>query len=279
MPFPFLNFTSPRLQSTYDCFTFFNELDILELRLRYLWDQVDHFVLVEAPTTHRGEKKPLFFEENKKRFEWAQSKIIHIIEDLPVAGASDSENDAAWRRENHQRNAISKGLLNAPENALLTITDADEIPSRHALRKGKYLREPHSLRQTLSYFYANYFCHKRKNKLRYWHAAAILPHHSLTTPQEMRDRASAGRTLPRIQQGGWHFSYFGGPEVILNKLQSFAHTEFDLDAIKSTENINRALQGNDLFGREGFEWHRLPLSRFPKDLREQLVRFPHFVQE
>ena len=52
----------------YDCFIFYNELDLLEIRLKTLDSVVDHFVLVEATKTHRGKDKPLYFEENKERF-------------------------------------------------------------------------------------------------------------------------------------------------------------------------------------------------------------------
>lgn len=51
-----------------DCFTFFNELDVLEIRLRELDGVVDRFVLVEATLTHQGKPKPLLYAENKERF-------------------------------------------------------------------------------------------------------------------------------------------------------------------------------------------------------------------
>ena len=63
----------------YDCFLFNNELDLLEIRLKYLWDVVDTFVIVEADTTFAGEEKPLHFKENKERFKWAESKIKHVV--------------------------------------------------------------------------------------------------------------------------------------------------------------------------------------------------------
>ena len=53
---------------TYDCFSFFNELDLLEIRLNVLKDAVDKFVLVEAGETHSGKPKPLYFKENEARF-------------------------------------------------------------------------------------------------------------------------------------------------------------------------------------------------------------------
>ncbi|HZX73462.1 MAG TPA: hypothetical protein VFE57_03515, partial [Cyclobacteriaceae bacterium] len=64
-----------------DCFTFFNELDLLEIRLNILNETVDRFVLVEATRTFQNNPKPLYFNENKKRFEAFLPKITHIIVD------------------------------------------------------------------------------------------------------------------------------------------------------------------------------------------------------
>jgi beta-1,4-mannosyl-glycoprotein beta-1,4-N-acetylglucosaminyltransferase len=81
----------------YDCFTFYNELDLLELRLQELYDHVDHFVLVEANRTFQNNSKPFYFGENQHRFARYMDKIIHIqVNDMP-------ESTDAWGREAHQR--------------------------------------------------------------------------------------------------------------------------------------------------------------------------------
>jgi beta-1,4-mannosyl-glycoprotein beta-1,4-N-acetylglucosaminyltransferase len=88
----------------YDCFTFFNELDILEIRLNILKNVVDKFVLVEATRTHQGKEKPLYFSENKARYKEFEDKIIHIVIDEypPYEGKS------AWVLERYQRDMIAK---------------------------------------------------------------------------------------------------------------------------------------------------------------------------
>ena len=63
----------------YDCFNFFNELDILDIRLHELNDVVDKFVLIESVETFTGKSKPLFYNDNKERFKKFEDKIIHII--------------------------------------------------------------------------------------------------------------------------------------------------------------------------------------------------------
>ena len=64
----------------FDCFTFYNEIEMLHVRLEELYDFVDYFILCEAPLTFRGKTKNLFYEENKKMFEKYNDKIIHIVD-------------------------------------------------------------------------------------------------------------------------------------------------------------------------------------------------------
>ena len=81
----------------YDCFTFYNELDLLEMRLEILSDSVDFFVLVEANKTHSGREKELFFQDNKERFAKFSEKIIHVVvEDMPVISPGYTEPVGIW---------------------------------------------------------------------------------------------------------------------------------------------------------------------------------------
>jgi len=62
-----------------DCFTFYNEMDVLKRRLRYLNSVVDKFVLVESTVTHRGEPKELYYEKHKEEFSNWNDKIVHVV--------------------------------------------------------------------------------------------------------------------------------------------------------------------------------------------------------
>ena len=119
------------IPKVYDCFTFFNELDLLELRLTELSDIVDRFVLVESTLTHMGQPKPLYYAENKERFAAFRDRIIHIVvDDMPDAAA---EKDP-WVREIGQRDAIARGLTEARPRDRIIVSDLDEIPKPAALR-------------------------------------------------------------------------------------------------------------------------------------------------
>ena len=103
----------------FDCFIFNDELDMLELRLRFLDNIVDRFVLVESERTLSGERKDLHFENNKLRFSGFSGKITHL-----VAPANDM---GAWEYEFFQRNFIKQGLINCSDEDIVLIADVDEI--------------------------------------------------------------------------------------------------------------------------------------------------------
>src|ERR1035438_146655 len=135
----------------YDCFTFFNELDLLEIRLNILDKTVDKFVLVEATKTHQGKEKPLHFSENKKRFEKFLPKIIHVIvDDYP-----EYEGKSAWILEQHQRNMIQTGLNNCKPDDIILISDVDEIPNSDKILEYKNKSGIKIFRQRMFYYYIN----------------------------------------------------------------------------------------------------------------------------
>ena len=113
----------------YDGFTFFNELDLLEIRLNVLNDVVDYFILVEGSKTFKGEDKPFIFDENKARFAPFLHKIIHIkVVDYPEVDLTQDDNiTLAWAYENFQRNAIDRGLTDAAQDDVIIISDVDEM--------------------------------------------------------------------------------------------------------------------------------------------------------
>jgi Glycosyltransferase family 17. len=123
----------------FDCFMYFDEEMILDLRLNILNKYVDYFVIVESTFTHRGEKRELKFNQNK--FEQFKDKIIYLIydqipENIEDINTEDTENEKSRKlimnaifRENGQRNFISKGLKSAASEDIVLISDVDEIPN------------------------------------------------------------------------------------------------------------------------------------------------------
>lgn len=223
----------------YDCFMFFNEFDLLEIRLNTLDTVVDKFVLVEADHTHSGKKKPLYFDEVKdqERFAKFNSKIIHIIENVFPEGKD------SWELENAQRNAIIKGLDTASPNDIIIISDSDEIvnPTIFPL---DYINGPYKLQQSFYYYYFNCKVDHDGSTAIVCRMQNILDAPNIQTLRELEG------SIPVISKAGWHFSYFGGVDNIVEKIEALAHTENDKVEIKNKSKIEEHIQnGEDLFGR------------------------------
>ena len=125
-----------------DCFTFFNELDLLEFRLKLLDPYIDHFVIAESDHTHSGEKKIFHFEANRQRFRPWLHKIHYIPLSQSTVGLVFEKNEtnynpasASWKLENEQRNALSIASTLINDNDRVVIGDLDEIPDPRLLKK------------------------------------------------------------------------------------------------------------------------------------------------
>ncbi len=113
----------------YDSFQFFNELDILKLRMNVLNDVVDYFVISESTVTFSGDPKPLYYNENKEMFKEFEHKIIHnIVDDTPM----DCD---AFMRDHHQKCAVARGLKDCKPDDIVIFSDVDEIPNPDTLRE------------------------------------------------------------------------------------------------------------------------------------------------
>jgi len=230
----------------FDCFTFFNELDLLELRLEELYDYVDYFVLVEASYTFQNKPKPLFFLDNKKRFQKFLDKIIHVIvHDKPERYPNYTDYEYGWRLEIHQRNAISRGLVEATNEDWICISDVDELINPWVFN---LLNDDYELfiicAETRMYFLnlvekqkvswkdwlKSFFSKKGKLKYyekKYWTGSKIIKLKNFKqTANEVRWlNAKSSFRYTFIKNGGWHFTYFGGLEKIKEKIYSFSHAE------------------------------------------------------
>jgi len=245
-----------------DCFTFYNEVDMLKYRLEVLNDVVDHFVIVEATHTHVGGEKMMYFEQNKEIFEPYMSKIIYIVVDDFQYEQSNINigNGEQWKNEIHQRNCIKRGLdlidLN-PDDAI-TITDLDEIPDPNTLQKiknGEIIVDVNILEQDLYYYNLNTIYHGK------WYHPKILTFNRFSTLGLECNDIRFHNSCPVIKSGGWHLSYFGDAHFIKNKLQNFTHQEYNNDFFTNTDYINAKMQeGTDLYNRSTEQFNRVSIS-------------------
>jgi hypothetical protein len=198
----------------YDCFPFYNELELLKIRLDELNSVVDYFVLVESRETQRGNVKNLYFDENKGQFAAYAHKIIHIIVDErhPEFGL--------WERENYQRNCILRGLNNCHEKDIILISDLDEIPRPYFVER---IKENFKRRKLNTIAFEMQLYRFQLNRMAYaaepWvgTVATTFKELSAHNPQYFRDKRGS---FFRFKNGGWHFTWMGGRDYIRTKMRS-----------------------------------------------------------
>lgn len=262
----------------YDCFTFNNELDVLEIRLHELYPIVDYFVIVEASRTHAGNSKPMHFQEHRARFAPFADKIIHVaVNDMPDGDP--------WVREKFQRNCIARGLTALRDEDLVLVSDADEIPRREVVAMLKHDR--HDLfcfRFSLFYYRFNYANTSGEQLHEVWTAG--VRGREFRSAQEVRNlkfkmegfrnwlrfRRQNGRIIP---QSGWHFSWLGSEPQVIYKLQSYAHQEYNNSEQIASLKIEQLLadRRDHIPGSERV-WEIVELDDyFPRYLVENRSRF------
>jgi beta-1,4-mannosyl-glycoprotein beta-1,4-N-acetylglucosaminyltransferase len=226
----------------YDCFTFYNELELLELRLMTLYPYVDFFVLLESSETFTGKKKEFFYEKNKDIFKKYSDKIIHIkLDGLP-------HKNNAWENEFYSRNSLMLGLKSTDDEDYVIISDVDEIPNPKMIIHGIDLDyKIFTLRQKLFYYYVN--C--KQNQL--WDGPVVVKKKLISTMQDIRKK----RGINPIDGGGWHYSYMGGYERIQDKLGAFSETQTNTNEINNKDHIIRCLEtGHDIVNRKESEFQK-----------------------
>lgn len=213
----------------YDCFPFFNEVDLLALRLEELSPVVDKFVIVESDTTFRGNPKSLNFLDNIDRFRaWEHKIVYHVIKGTDMRMRKGYH--VCWEREYAQRNAI----LNALEGQRpkggdrIVLSDLDEIPRRADLAAALPQAEKKILDLEL-----DVYCYGINIKTGDTHTIKVFPYRLMTTPQKVRTT----KPTTWFEHSGWEFSSIGTPEQISYKLKNFAHYEIDTPDISEPDAI------------------------------------------
>ena len=259
----------------WDCFTFNNELDLLDLRLHTLAPVVDKFVLVEATTTHSGKPKHLFFEQNMHLFKKFLDKIVHVVV-LDMPKSTDY-----WIPENFQRNAIIRGLKSASPQDTILISDLDEIP-----RPSK-LGEIQSTGITIFQLdYYLYFLNSRSPDEPVWNLGTrAVRFLEMKSPQETRLYGNRRQLLLDkrvVFHGGWHFSHCGGIERLIEHQcntpdQQLMGVKISQDI---AENKRRMDEGRDPQGWRKFYWSPVPIDEtFPEYLRCNPEKFAKLMRK
>tara|TARA_B100001121_G_C18658803_1_gene607795 strand:- start:413 stop:1219 length:807 start_codon:yes stop_codon:yes gene_type:complete len=230
----------------YDCITFFNEEELLELRLNILNKHVDYFVICEAREDHRGNSKKLYF--NLSKFNKFKEKIIYLIVDK-------FENcKRTWDRQNFQRDYLINGIKNADKDDLILFSDIDEIPNLEKLNSftsqinskiGIFDQKVFYYKLNLNVLDYNQWEGTRVSKKKYIKSFSWLREHvRLKNLKYGFWRIDKFKKIFKVSNGGWHFSFLGDANLISSKIKSYVHSEFDETKFTNIEEINKRIQNN-----------------------------------
>ncbi|MDB9831848.1 hypothetical protein OAC19_02050 [Candidatus Pelagibacter sp.] len=266
----------------YDCFSYWDEDLLLDLRLNILDKYVDFFVIVEGNKTWQNNPKKLRFDINK--FHKFKNKIIYIpVEDLP-------DGDNPYLRENFQRNAIKRGIINASDDDLIIISDLDEIPNPEVINLFSHKMKYACFKQL--HFYYKFNLQSKTNP--FWYGSRICVKKFLKSPQWLRGLKFKKRPFWRLdkfrlnnilENGGWHFCNLKTPEELLYKYNNLCETNdpyifkekidnkfLDLNSIK--KNIENK---QDIIGRS-HEYFIIPIdNKLPEYLKDNLPQYKNWI--
>ena len=244
----------------FDCFMYFDEDLVLDIRLNTLDEFVDYFIIVESTFTHRGDKRKLRFD--LKKYEKFRNKIIYLIYDNEPNGIqkiNDEDTESvksekyifnAILRENGQRNHILNGLLDAEKNDVILVSDVDEIPNLTNVDFSKIRNKIFIFRQEMFYYKLNL---KLPNLI--WSGTKGCRKKDLINPQWLRNIKDKNYSKFRLDtffskkkysnikffdKGGWHFTNIKTAKEIQLKLKSYLHhREFDINpmSLEQIENV------------------------------------------
>ncbi|MBI3573086.1 MAG: hypothetical protein HY092_02705 [Candidatus Kerfeldbacteria bacterium] len=257
----------------YDVFIFFNELDLLEIRLNILDPYIDYFVIVEATQTFSGRPKKLFFQEQQEQWAQFKDKIIHyVVDDLPdshdelrqrlnnpelssldreiINTCLTSDNVPAgqthWLREFYQKESMKKPLTELRDRDICFISDVDEIwnPFAHFDFRADGVFK---LRQDMYAYYLN----NRSSES--WAGTYVTKYKNIRN-NSLNHLDTPSKTKYRyIKNGGWHFTNLGGVDRIKTKLESYGHQEYNVESIKS-QISSKLAKNEDFIGRQFNFW-------------------------
>ena len=254
----------------FDCFTLFNELELLKLRLHELYDHVDHFVITESNVTFSGEPKPLYFSDNREIFRPFLDKIrLIVVEDMP--GGTDR-----WARENHQRSAIRRGLVDLDQNDIVMVSDVDEIVRSSTLEyvranQGYFMFDMpmyqfHMNMRTVANGWVKVFAYN-------WALDDEVGDYNLIRAREHQTFSRFAGRNHRIENGGWHFTFLGGADVVREKLRAYSHTdEWRQQMLRPGVAEQQMAVLRDVGGGKQLEYREVD-ETFPLYLRNNLRHF------
>lgn len=274
-----------------DCIPFFNELDILKLRLHILDPLVDRFVIEEATHTFSGLPKDLCFEKNREMFEEFLPKITYLVVD------NSPEEISTHERDKFQKNALAKALTDASDEDVLILSDVDEIPNPAVLQELVKRFDPDKIYHLAQ---RNFYCYLNMEEVsgnllsitgeflgverRMWLGTKVFAKKNIPESGiiDLREISPEDPRSVRVADGGWHFGYMGSchetdvSRRVGTKVVAAAHQEYNTEDVLA-EVKDRLILGEDIFGRNAvFQWAVVDES-YPQYLLEHKREYDYLI--
>lgn len=224
----------------YDCFPFFNEFELLAIRLNELAPVVDKFVIVESSETHAGSRKPLWFLEKRHYFRQWEEKIVPVVTSLIGADTAS--------REQSQRQAIWLALqeMRVEADDMILMGDADEIVKRDAVGQAA----KHAKNGSLAFGQSLYQYFLNANVGEKWLGTRMASVGFLREAKWSMHEFRHQKPNVILKNSGWHFGFMGGAERVRLKINSYMHQEFNLPEFTDLSLIQKRIDaGVDPFDR------------------------------
>ncbi len=300
------------MRKIFDTFMFFNELDLLEIRLNILDPYVDYFVISESTVTFSGKPKPLYYDENKDRYKKFAHKIIHrIVSDTPnnfinwiaphpyytkwevsyphkSGGKMLKALSLDFQREVYQRDSVINSLLDvAKDNDIIIMSDLDEIPNPDKFDEMLDLITDNNLvhcKQRWYMYYLNNYCDKD------WFGTHVcqfsyLKKHSIDLLQYHKEDIEQLSGGPIIENAGWHFSFLGGAEKVKEKLEAYSYQGGRTAKILSfvdkifKNRIKKRIENNEDIFLTGRAFKKVDIDKtFPKYIIENQEKYRELIK-
>lgn len=287
-----------------DCFPFFNELDLLDIRLKLLDDIVDKVILIESTRTFTLTKKRLFYNENKNRYSKYKNKITHIIVDDSPALLNKffvhKPKNIFWLLKNkksiflnahdidfYQKNQVSKGLRNCDENDILILSDLDEIPNPSIFKDLETLKKGRNALELDLYCYflnGKVFDKESKTNIKILGPSITKFKYFRSFHDERHGARNSFKNkknlhFKKIKNAGWHFTYLGGLKSLNFKIKSTAHIELNTRSINTQSNLKNLVDSGVFVGNNRWKAVYQPLeSLFPDYLCSIFHQYPNLIK-
>lgn len=256
------------MRKIYDVFNFFNELELLEIRLNELDDFADTFVLVESTKTFQNNPKELIYEKNKDAFKKWHDRIVHVvIEDSP-------DTDDTWAVETFQFNAADRGMPNLQPNDVIMWCCTDEIPNKASIRE--WIKTPKPPAMMMQYPCGGYLnCHNCESSM--WTGGRLVSGAQWKASKNQYEDFRKHWLGHHIQDAGWHFCNIGGADRYRLKIESYAHKEYNYESFKNSLEHKIQCCYNLIDPATGHKMALLPWELMPPYIVQNKEKFAPFL--